>query len=142
MEVILKFNYDHLGWGDLGGYGLLRLKDRNMYPEFHYRARTGSIDSNGKLVNNIPVGVWYIIDPPVSTTEDAMEFTPGNGWKVRLYNQFKKYTNYLIHPDGGRPGTRGCIAPQEDALCLKQYLTLVLQRQEEVKTFINVNPVV
>lgn len=144
MEIKLRFIYDHLGWGELVGFGYpIGYTDvNNMCPEFHYRSRTGSIDRNGKLVNALPIGVWYIIDKPVSTEEEAMKITPGNGWKVRLYDQFRKYTSYLIHPDSGKPGTRGCIGIQGEALDLKQYLTLVLNKQKEVKVFINVNPVV
>jgi hypothetical protein len=39
----------------------------------------------------------------------------GHGWKVRLYKVVDGepvFTHYLIHPDGGLPGSKGCIVIQ------------------------------
>lgn len=97
-----------------------------------YASRTGSIKETGALQNALPAQEYSIKDEPVSTIEHGMFFTiPSNGWKVRLYNP--NYTHYLIHPDGGKGGTLGCIGIiGTDALPLKAKIADILKSQKEI----------
>lgn len=114
------------------GFGELRLMDSDSVVD-QYTARTGSIRRDGKLVNAIPPDTWEILEMPVATTEVGMWIAgPHHGWKVRLYRH-GKYTRYLIHPDGGLPGSKGCIAIQgTDAVGFCLELADVVGRQSKI----------
>lgn len=128
----LRFEYDSRGFGKLQLVG-----DGGV--EVEHLARTGSVNHAGKLQNAIPTGMWYLLDnhKPQGTTEVAMMRTPGAGWKVRLYrlntniNEYF-YDGFLIHPDGNKPGSEGCIVTvQSDALDLKQEITRILKDEQD-----------
>jgi len=105
------------------GRGILQLRQIEG-AIFSFEARTGSIDSNGRLVNVIAPGrAWSVKDLPVETNESGMRTNGIIGYKVRLYDECK-YTNYLIHYDEKLNGTRGCIGLQkvEDTL---QVMTMI-----------------
>lgn len=104
----LTFNYDKKGYGEL------QLIDKSINRLVnHWPCRTGSLDVRGCLKNAIPCETWQIRNPSVATTEIAC-VVKGYGRKIRLYrlkNGIWTWTRYLIHPDGNKPGTEGCIAP-------------------------------
>jgi len=127
----LEFRYD------TRGFGMLRLHQDHLIP-LEYAARTGSIDRQLYLVHSIPFGVWTITEPPVDTDEVAMTIEPGLGWKVRMLTPEGLWSRYLIHPDGNRPGTAGCIGIQgESALDLKQRIAEILNAQKEIPVYVN-----
>lgn len=106
--MLIKFEYDKFGFGDLIIYG----ESDSLI--LSVGARTGSLDSNRALINAIPLGDWYIVDDPVDTDEKAMLVNGKTGKKVRLYRKDDNsngfiYTHYLIHYDGNLPGSAGCI---------------------------------
>jgi hypothetical protein len=119
MKPRIEFNYSPKG------YGTITIHTSSSSP-VTFPARTGANHfRNGELtlVNAIPPGEWFIIEPPAKTTEKGM-FIPqvrGFGWKIRLYrkelDEFSKPkykpTSYLIHPDGNEPGTLGCLGIQK-----------------------------
>lgn len=127
----LEFFYNARGFGDL------RLMGETQYPVDSYSCRTGSIDKDLKLKNALPAGKYEIIEPSVKTDEIGMYIHNGRGWKIRLYRVKKngelKYTHYLIHPDGNKPGTGGCIGIQgTDAPALREELDRVLTQQGKI----------
>jgi hypothetical protein len=94
------------------GYGLLILDAPGDRHE--YLSRTGYIDGRGMLMCALPVGIYGLLDVPVKTTEIGMWIDDEKfGWKCRLWRSIAgtKWisTSYLIHPDGNKPGTMGCI---------------------------------
>lgn len=130
----LQFHYD------ARGYGILRLIDGCV--GWEGCSRTGSIDKTGALVNAIPSGEWLIRARTAQTTEAAMWITdPARGWKVRLHRKAGedwKSTSFLIHPDGGKPGTAGCIGIQEsDAPELRDMIDHVLTQQATISVYIS-----
>lgn len=125
----LQFLYDYRGFGDL------QLLDDDMVVIDDYESRTGSRDRAGKLRNAIdPNHEWAIIEPSADTVEDGMWVRSSeNGWKIRLFrkgNAGWEYTHYLIHPDGGKGGTLGCIGILgTDALSFRHELDDILKEQ-------------
>jgi hypothetical protein len=108
------------------GFGELRLMEGDMMID-SYLCRTGSIGHDGKLKNGLPVGDYVIIEPSVNTDELGMYIHKGAGWKIRLYRVQKdgqlKRTRLLVHPDGNKPGTLGCIGIQgTDAISFRHEL--------------------
>lgn len=132
----LTFHYDKYGYGDLCMYEVN--DDTNDNRLMHkYRSRTGSIDPSGQLVNKIKPGRWTGREASRETHEAGMTITPGEGWKWRLWNSKGGWSHYLIHPDGNKPGTKGCIGIQnDDALDLKEDLTIAVNSMEQVPVFI------
>ena len=112
----MKFEYDKRG------YGYLELWCQAVMINKWY-ARSGSCDKTGKLVNAINPHIWYIIDgpvPPHKSEYDKMyvKKKQGKGWKIRLWpiptpKEHDPTSHYLIHPDGNKPGTSGCIGIQK-----------------------------
>ena len=129
----IQFHYDRRG------YGNLRLVDGGV--EWEGCCRTGSIDLAGNLVHSIDPGEWLIRAHTIPTTEDSMWiFDKARGWKVRLHRKAGdawESTSYLIHPDGGRPGTRGCLGIQgTDAPELRDMIDQVLDGQATISVFV------
>jgi len=125
---------------DARGRGRLVLYDNNM-PELEYTCRTGSIDKAGRLVNAIRPDQWHIIEAPERTEEAGMVITPGAGWKARLWLKLGnsgKYerTHYLIHPDGGKGGTLGCLGIQCDGDDLRRRIGEILQLQKIIPVYV------
>ena len=119
------FHFDRRGHGDL----VLRQEGEAMR---EWTCRTGSIDKGGKLVNAIPVGIWKILDKPVWTNEPEMQIG-GIGWKARLYTAEGQFTHYLVHPDGGLPGSKGCIVTiGTAALALKERIEQIIKDQQMI----------
>lgn len=120
------FHYDKRGHGDLTLY-------ENGISIRYWAARTGSIDNSGRLVNAIPQGIWSIKERTVWTDESAMVVN-GTGWKVRLFDPAGNWTHYLIHPDGGLPGSNGCIVLIGTiGLPLKERIDVIIKQQHEIK---------
>lgn len=132
-----KFEFDY----DKRGYGRLKLfKDDKL--DLAYEARTGSVKDLGNgefgLVNNIPVGLWTINEAPVDTNEVGMYIKKGQGWKVRLFQDGTQWTHYLIHPDGNKPGTKGCIGLQGgDYRDLKDRIVEMRKLQEKIPVIVS-----
>jgi hypothetical protein len=131
--IILTFDYKDMG------YGILKVIDNNTVI-WSGNARTGSITSNAKgivLKNALPQGLWYGMEKPVFTNEDSMCIGGEPGWKFRLYDQQRTWTHYLIHPDGNRPGTKGCIGLQLTHLELKSLLTFAVLKYKEIRILVS-----
>jgi len=127
----VTFNYDERGYGPLK----LFHDGVNVYER---RSRTGSINTRGELVNAIRPGIWKGFGPPTDTTEVSMTITPGKGWKWRMWTPEGKWSRYLIHPDGHKPGTKGCIGLLEtDGRDLYNLLEGAAEVQAFVPVYIN-----
>ena len=123
-----KFKADKRGYGDLELY-----KDGKF--EGKWKARSGSCDKEGKLVNSISSGIWTMRTAPVKTKEKGM-VVDGFGWKIRLWTPKGQWSHFLVHPDSNKPGTRGCIGIQGAGKLL--YKTLCDIYEENDKTTIPV----
>lgn len=102
----MSFIYDQYGRGLLVTMCGDELIDR-------LRCRTGSISNNGTLVRPLPVDNYCLPEKSAATDEPGMWLDdPRYGRKIRLFrahgNDWAR-TSYLIHPDGGKGGTGGCI---------------------------------
>ena len=134
----LDFNYNKKG------RGVLRLHNDSIIP-FDIEARTGSINTDGKLVNPITPGDWTGRAVPVETTEPGMIWEGWDvGWKWRLWTPEGVWSRYLIHPDGDGKGkgnsgngTLGCIGTQGQAEELRERLDWIMPKQEIVPVYIN-----
>ena len=112
---------------DLSGRGTLRVVDgeTELWSE---PCRTGSVDGFGMLVNALPGARWYLCALPVETDEPAMVMAGEKiGWKCRLFRHNESTdtymaTGYLIHPDGGKGGTMGCLGCRTSAWGLRDIL--------------------
>ncbi len=124
MIVRIEFYFNKLGRGNL-------VLIDNSTVIISYKARTGSINSDGHLIKSIPERTWYILKPSINTDETGMTITKGLGWKIRLYTALEGgYSHYLIHPDGNKPGSNGCIViPFFDALDFKNLVDSYLVKQ-------------
>lgn len=131
MKSHITFHYNDLGRGKIVIYNKGNI---SKYP-----ARTGSI--HDELINAIPRGVWYLLESSVDTDEKGMTRTKGKGWKVRLYDNLKGYTHYLIHPDGNKPGSLGCIVVPNDGEELRERIDKILAEQKEIPVYVNVRAV-
>jgi len=131
----MEFNYDHRGYGDLVVFSEQQQALKQI-------SRTGSITQEGSLVNSIPAGTWGIrkTHPPVDTAEVAMVYRHGWGKKVRLFSPEGEWTHYLIHYDGGLPGTKGCIGLLDNPKPIFAMIDQILLVQSEIALFINVAP--
>ncbi len=93
-------------------------------PSTTWPARSGS-----SHLQPLPQG-WYYVNPeqtPVREEKTSMTDTCGNAYKFRLLPQFEtNRSGLLIHPDGGKPGTAGCIGAQGCTSSLRQFLESVL----------------
>jgi hypothetical protein len=125
QKYSFTFHFDRRGHGDL----VLR-QDGEAVRE--WACRSGSINRDGTLVNCIPVGMWKILDQPVWTNEPEM-MIGGIGWKARLYTAEGQFTHYLVHPDGGLPGSKGCIVTiGTAATALKERIEQMLKEQQVI----------
>ena len=132
-----------MGYGDL--YFLI---DGENYCK-SWCARSGSMNSQGKLVNCITTGDWYIVSKPQKAhwTECKrmhVKGLKGNAWKWRLW-PYPVHRNHaitshmLIHPDGSLGnmndgnGTKGCIGLKNNApVLLKIARLLYIYKPERV----------
>ena len=121
MAYKVSFDYNKLGFGPLCVWKNDRIVD--CFP-----CRTGSIDQSGKLINNIRTGIWTAREDVVYTNEIAM-VAGGIGFKLRLWTPEGAWSHYLIHPDGNKPGSEGCIVSLKNhsELCvqLKQIIAVM-----------------
>lgn len=130
----IEFHYSDTGKGTL-------VIHRSCDDTKVFQARSGSIDSLGRLKNVIDKGVWWILKPHEFTTEKGMMIKGHkSSWKTRLYNKNKNYTHYLIHPDGNLPGSRGCIVTPGISLDLRDIIDEMLKEVNEIPVYINVRP--
>jgi hypothetical protein len=131
MFPYLEFNYNDLGRGKL------RVFDGNK-EVFSIDSRSGYIDSAGRLQECIKQGVWWLKEKSVDTTEIAMFIPPETvGWKIRLFDSNKKFTHFLIHPDGNKPGSLGCIVFDSMAPELRILLDKLIDSDNEYPLFCN-----
>jgi hypothetical protein len=122
----LQFKYDKRGFGLLCFYD----GDRKIS---EYACRTGSITQKGELVNAIYTGTWTMQELPVWTDEEAMRRPPEPGWKVRLWTPGGSWSRFLIHPDGGKPGSAGCIVLISTAgIPLRDNITKIMDTQSTI----------
>ena len=113
---VLNFKYNRRGAGDLILLGAG--KTMGIWP-----SRSGSIDKKGNLINVVAPKTWYLRtgpEDPVDNEYDKMyvKSAPGIGWKERMWTMpapfaGETFSHQLIHPDGGLPGSLGCIVPQK-----------------------------
>src|SRR4030042_1134179 len=105
----LSFEYNIHGYGDL----ILRYREDVLCALL---SRTGSLDAGGRLINAINPQTWYISSGPEDPVPEEcvamfVKNQPGIGWKWRLWpypapNDHLPISHYLIHPDGGLPGSK------------------------------------
>jgi len=119
-----EFVYDKRGYGNLIFF-------KEGKPSYFIYCRTGYIDKAGNLKNAIYPGAWTGKEPPVTTTEEAM-MVGDFGYKFRLWTPEGKWSRYLIHPDGGKPGSEGCIVSQTDHQELYDMLYNIMMVQESL----------
>lgn len=132
MKTFLTFNYN-----DLGRANLDIIKHGKSIASFP--ARTGSV--HGELCNPIKQGTWFIKTPHEVTTEKGMMIEGFDvSWKTRLYNAEREYTHYLIHPDGNKPGSLGCIVTPGMELELRNLIDELLKDNKEIPLYVNVSP--
>lgn len=112
------------------GYGYTIITDGENVTASIY-CRTGRLDSNGKLLDAIPTGVWTGRESPVLTTESAM-IVDGYGWKYRLWTPDGEWSHYLFHPDGNKPGSMGCIVPVKYHSLWMFYLFTMIHQVQDV----------
>ena len=119
MSYKLTFQYNHLGFGALCIW-------KNDRIEECFPCRTGSVDQSGKLINNIRTGIWTAREDVVKTAEIAM-VVDGVGFKLRLWTPEGAWSHYLIHPDGNKPGSEGCIVTLNRHVALFTILSKVMK---------------
>jgi hypothetical protein len=138
QAYFLTFDYD------VRGYGMLTLRNNSLLL-LQYMARTGTLGLDGCLTRALQPGKWSIRGRAavIDTRENGMWVThPSRGWKARMWSPGGQWTRFLIHPDGGRPGTLGCIGIQNtDATELRDRLRDVLRIQGEIAVRVNMGPV-
>jgi hypothetical protein len=128
----LSFLYDPQGFGDLVLHVGDRIADR-------LKCRTGSRDADGALVHALPIGNYALTDRSVATTEDGMYIgDAAQGWKIRLWLAHSdgtfEFTHFLIHPDGGLPGSLGCVGIQgSNAISFRHELDAAVRAQGVVQ---------
>jgi hypothetical protein len=126
----LRFEYNKIGFGPLSLFENSRIVDC-------WACRTGSIDKYGVLINAIQTGSWTGRELPAETVEVSM-VVDGVGWKFRLWSPSGEWTHYLIHPDGNKPGSMGCIVPiKGSAINLRNHLSKAIQKQKILPVIIN-----
>jgi hypothetical protein len=128
----LNFLFDSHGFGDL-----LLLAGDGVSVLDRYVARTGSIDIMGKLINPMPIDIYRIQEHTEPTSEDGMWILDkAQGWKARLFVLSAgkwEGTHLLVHPDGGRPGTLGCIGLQgTNGLSLRHEIDALIDAQKYI----------
>lgn len=114
---------------ELGRGGLVLMCDDKVVGT--WLARTGSINIKGELVNALPIEIYILKTTHEDTTEPAMVID-GQAWKTRLYKADGSFTHLLIHPDGGKGGTLGCIGIQSLSLELRDTLDKIIKEQKTV----------
>jgi len=135
-EWFITFNYNEYGRGDV------EIHNNSLVSVFA-KARTGSISHHGNLVNKIMPGIWTIRGISVDTTERAMEWETGFGWKVRLWTPKGNWSRFLIHPDGDKlgrrvgNGTAGCIGTRGNCLDLRYKIDEICKFQDQIKVYVN-----
>ena len=107
------------------GYGALCVWKNNRLEEC-FPCRTGSINGNEMLVNAIRPGIWTAREDVVKTSEIAM-VVDGVGFKLRLWTPEGAWSHYLIHPDGNKPGSEGCIVSLNRHVSLFTILSKVMK---------------
>lgn len=138
MTYKLTFQYNHLGFGALCIW-------KNDRIEECFPCRTGSIDGDGKIVNAIPVGVWTAFEftlLPAShrEIEPSLFVKIGDEWlgyKLRLRTPEGAWSHYLIHPDGNKPGSEGCIVSLNRHIALFSVLSKIMKVTEILPVEVN-----
>jgi hypothetical protein len=128
---VVEFQYNSTGRGDL------TLREGNLVA-LSLPSRTGSIDVDGDLINPIKSGIWSIRDKSVYTTESGMSWNGLPGRKIRLYTPKGNWSHYLIHPDGGMPGSLGCVVFSDEGTNFFNDIDKILDRQKIICVYINV----
>jgi len=87
--------------------------------------------TTGPFGNPLPIGWYYLTgeETPAASESNSMTDTCGNKYKFRLHPQFPtSSTGLLIHPDGGEPGTEGCIGVQGCTKSLRDFINFYLNK--------------
>ena len=134
----MKYPYITFHYNDIGR-GKLRIH-KNVDNLLTVDARPGSINTLGELANVIKSGKWIVKTPHEPTEEKAMIIGDGKGWKTRLYTKDGEYTHYLIHPDGNKPGSLGCIVTPTMAYNVRDFIDNILKDVDEIPVYINIKP--
>lgn len=129
MSYKLTFQYNHFGYGPLCVWKDGRLVDC-------FACRSGSIDSKRKLINAIRPGIWTAREDVVKTPEIAM-VVDGVGFKLRLWTPEGAWSHYLIHPDGNKPGSEGCIVSLNRHIALFSVLSKIMKVTEVLPVEVN-----
>lgn len=117
----IKFEYDKRGRGWLEVYDGEDLKAA-------FYARSGSVNTDGVLVNVIRPGTYQILTNAVETDLKAMVIN-NFGWWVPFFDIQGVKLHIGIHPDGGLGGTEGCIGTREQARSLMELINRIRLNQ-------------
>jgi hypothetical protein len=95
-------------------------------PWIEWDAVTGPY-GEGPLANG-----WYYLtgeEVPAVSESNSMTDTCGNIFKFRLHPQFTtNRSGLLVHPDGGVPGTAGCIGATGCTQSLRDFINFYLDK--------------
>jgi hypothetical protein len=143
----ILFSYPKTGPSLTLGRGEVHIHNNSLV-EFFGKARTGSVNAAGQLINAIPDDrPWAICDRPVQTAEKGMRIAGGPGMKVRIYDRMGnstiwEYTHYLFHFDEPPGGSLGCIVFQipADLIAFCKKVNQILDKQSIIRVYINQQP--
>lgn len=74
---------------------------------------------------SLPAGFYHLTgeEMPATVERNSMTDTCKNAYKYRLHPQFHTTrSGLLVHPDGGKPGTEGCIGVTGCTTSLRTFL--------------------
>ena len=137
-----EFAYETLGHPHELGRGDLILNEGNI-PVLELKARTGSVNSQGELVNSISPGIWTIRAPSIPTKEKGMVVDHTKpAFKLRLWDSTGQWTHYLIHADEPPGGSLGCIVTDPiygNCITLYDRIDHIMITQHIIPVFINMD---
>ncbi|MEJ2392880.1 MAG: RHS repeat-associated core domain-containing protein [Gammaproteobacteria bacterium] len=93
----------------------------------------------------LPTGWYYMTgeEKPVPSEKDSMTDTCGASYKFRLHPQFKTdRSGLLIHPDGGVPGTSGCIGAKGCTKSLRDFIDKMINRPAFGRGAVGTDPII
>jgi len=137
-----EFAYETMGNAHELGRGNLILNEGNI-PVLELKARTGSVNTSGELVNTIQPGIWTVRAPGIPTTEKGMVVDRTKAaFKLRLWDSEGRWTHYLIHADEPPGGSLGCIVTDPiygNCPTLYSRVDTIFVKQSIIPVFVNMD---
>lgn len=117
QTIRATFSYDALGYGNL-----CLFDSADLVIKLECRSGSKAVEGVEVVLRNaLEKRVYHLLDAPVKVDhfEAGKMYIPqypGFGWKQRLWLKCEKgpdsFTHLLVHPDGGKGGSTGCIVTQ------------------------------